>query len=54
MKPEKAKKLGLNIGSGRKTPEELRRRLQQRATVVPDKSKEQDRRACRERTSWDD
>ncbi len=54
MKQDKAKKLGLNIGSGRKTPEELRRRLLQRATVVPDKAKEQDRRACRDRTTWDD
>jgi hypothetical protein len=52
MKPRKAKELGLNIGNGRKTPEQLRRRLAQRATVVPDKAKEQDRRACRDRNSW--
>lgn len=54
MKPEKARKLGLNIGSGRKTPEELRRRLAQRATVVPDRSKEKDRRACRDRRAWEE
>jgi hypothetical protein len=54
MKQKKAKELGLNIGSGRKTAEQLQRRLQQRATVVPDKAKETDRRACRDRRNWQD
>lgn len=53
MKPKRARKLGLNVGSGKKTAEQLQRRLAQRATVVPDKSKEAERRACRDRSAWD-
>jgi len=54
MKPKRARKLGLNVGTGKKSPEEVQRRLSQRPTVVPDKTKDTDRRACRDRTLWDD
>lgn len=54
MKPKRARELGLNVGTGKKSPEEVQRRLSQRPTVVPDKTKITDRRACRDRTLWDD
>ena len=53
MKPKRARELGLNVGTGKKSPEEVQRRLSQRPTVVPDKAKTTDRRACRDRNLWD-
>ncbi len=53
MNQKRARELGLNIGSGKKTPAQLQARLAQRAIVVPDKAKAADKRACRDRSRWD-
>ena len=53
MKQKRARELGLVIGTGKKTPEQLQQRLRQRGTVIPDKTKAVDKRACRDRKHWD-
>ena len=53
MKQKRARELGLTVGTGKKSPEEVQRRLSQRPTVVPDKAKVTNRRACRDRNLWD-
>lgn len=53
MKAKRARALGFSFGSSKKSPEEVQRRLDQRATVIPDKVKEADRRACRDRRNWE-